>query len=445
MSKEIVVGIHGYQPPRKAFHKEFVDIDTDPTRKDWTQIIDSQCYQPLAEMGLLSLTSHDFVPVLLSELERRASNTVNLIKNAGGENAVGTSYIHPILPDLTNDDKRIVIGAGVQKFQNMYGRKPSVFWPPETAMDMATAEQLADYGYQAFICGPHQIQLREGGDVSNIPVRIQLSRGRSIIAIPFDEQSSKSFAFENKRYADQFAGKYVFPSMDRLLSHQRYQLITWTDMETFGHHDRGGAFFLNYLLKEALPKEGFFPISVNNIDLSSPTEGKLYERSAWSCLHGGLVRWSEGCACTGPDNNWKRNYYEAFRILNQTVGGLVRQGLGSDYLNKMIGQFERGFRNPGPPHTQTEESLIAAKVAALVARTSCATFFADPHTSGHINILFGLVALQHLRDAGLVRDADMVEEEFMQNLSKFNDPKDYSKTGKNMAENLLHQKPLRHK
>jgi hypothetical protein len=58
-------------------------------------------------------------------------------------------------------------------------------------------------------------------------------------------------------------------------------------------------------------------------------------------------------------------------------------------------------------------------------------------TSGRINVLFALVAVQHLRDAGLSRDGDMIEAEFMRDLTSFMDPTDYTKTGRDIAKRLL--------
>src|SRR5690606_37381227 len=142
------------------------------------------CYSKIAASGVLEQVSFDFNGVLIDELQRRDSTTVDIISKYK-DTVIGTPYIHPILPDLSDSDKRIVIGAGVLQHQSDFNTTPTVFWPPETAMDSSTAEILADFGYEAFICAPNQIQLASGEDPSNVLTRISLPSGRSIVAIPY--------------------------------------------------------------------------------------------------------------------------------------------------------------------------------------------------------------------------------------------------------------------
>jgi hypothetical protein len=440
--REIAIGLHFYQPPREAFHHQFAHIKTDPEGKDWTAIIEKQCYAPLIKFGLLDIVSFDINGILIEELRRRHAPSAEAFGQFG-ETAVGTSYIHPLMPDLSLEDKQIVIGAGVIKHQQEFGQSPHIFWPPETAMDLATAEVLKDFGYEAFLCAPEQLRLNNGQNADNQPTRIYLPSGRTIIAIPFDRPISSSLAHEKKFNADNFAHQHILSSYFRQIGNRGdRQMVGWTDAETFGHHWPFGDHFLNHLVTVALPELGFTPISINDVDITNPTDGRLIERSAWSCQHGNLKRWNEGCNCTGPDNRWKAPYYQTFEALNHQIGMLVRDQLGGNYLNKMMHQFSDGYQNPGVAYDREvtpERSLIAANVASLISRTSCATFFENPHTSGLINIVFAFVALQHLKEAGLPSAAETFEADLTHHLGKIIDPTNPKRNGLQIAESLLEQ------
>ncbi len=171
--------------------------------------------------------------------------------------------------------------------------------------------------------------------------------------------------------------------------------------------------------------------------------GRLFDRSAWSCPCGDLARWRRGCGCSnGTDASWKPAYYNLFEWLNRSISSIVLPNLGRHYVQKMITHFERGFVNPGGTHTTPEESLIAAKVDSLTSRTSCGTFFENPHTAGRINIIFGLEAIQHLRDAGLSSQSNQLEAEFMFRLQQIGDPMDYRRTLADVANMMLGQRVI---
>lgn len=169
-------------------------------------------------------------------------------------------------------------------------------------------------------------------------------------------------------------------------------------------------------------------------------QGKLFDRKAWSCLCGDLVRWRQGCGCSGgADASWKPGFYTLFEWLNTSITSIVALKLGRDYVDKMSENFETAFVNPGGSYTTPEQSLMAAKVDALTSRTSCGTFFHEPHTAGRINIVFGLEAIQHLRDAGLLKQADKLETEYMDRLRHIQDPKDYGRTLADVTDMMLNQ------
>lgn len=374
MGREIVVGLHFYQPPREAIHPSISHISTDPEKKNWTAIIEDQCYKPIAEQGILNKASFDIYQSLLIQLEKIDPVTALIYQNSMKENGVGEAFIHPILPDLSRTDKTIVISAGTNRFREITGKDPKIFWPPETAIDTETLEVLAENGYLGFICAPEQIIQADGSASDNKPSRIHLPSGRGLLALPFDREISRRLAFDPKQNADNFVNSYIKPVYER--SPQDRTIIAWTDAETFGHHYKNADKFIKYLLNSSLQGIGMYPVSINSVLTGiKPNEARIVERSAWSCSHGNLVRWNGPCDCGwGQDTSWKKPFSEAMNYLNEEVSKVLLKGLGKKYVEMVSKKFYRSFSNPETINNSVRY-LIAAKISSLVAKTSCATFF----------------------------------------------------------------------
>lgn len=436
MAEIFVFGAHFYDPPRRTYHEMFRHVPTDPQGKNWLVEVYNRAYGPLMRSGVLDRMSYDINQVLLHEM-RRNGLAADGFKIGKADNVIGTSYIHPLLPDLADDDKRIVVGAGYESYRRDFGKNPTIFWAPEAAMDEATARILLEFGYQALVCAPWQIQTADGRPADNRPHRIGLPGARSIIAIPYDRELSQKLAFGDKSNADRFRDEFVRP---KTAEHQ--MLVTWTDGETYGHHAPFADWFLYHFLIHSLPEINVHPTPINQIDFTRMNLpwARLHNRTAWSCHCGDLARWHQGCGCSnGADASWKAGFYDTFKWLNEAITKIVAPALGRNYVAIMRAGFERAFVNPGGRFTRPEESLQAAKVDALTARTSCGTFFHDPHTAGRINIVFGLEAIQHIRDAGMATQADRLEAEFMQRLQRITDPVDRSRTLADLTNMMLSQ------
>ena len=438
MGREIVVGLHFYQPPREATHPTLNKISTDPENKNWTAIIEKQCYEPLALEGILNKVSFDIYQSLLLQLEKINPETASVYQKSMKENGIGEAFIHPILPDLSRTDKSIVISAGVNRFREITGVNPKIFWPPETAIDTETLEVLSDNEYEGFICAPEQINQSDGSNSDNKPTIINLKRGRKIIAYPFDRTISNQLAFDPKKNADSFTESYVKPKNDKTPSNQ--VIIAWTDAETFGHHFQNGDKFLQYLLDSSLPGIGLYPVSINSLhlDRSKLPTGQIIERSAWSCHHGNLIRWNGSCDCAkNQDTSWKQPFMQAMNFINQEVSGILQKEIGPSYESLVSSSF---YENYAHPETVTNpiKALIAAKISSLIAKTSCATFFSSPEVSGKINILYAYQSLLYLMDAGLNEYSSMLKEQFFQKLSNIHYPGN-SESALTTLEKMLRQ------
>jgi len=422
MGREIVVGLHFYQPPREAIHPELQKISTDPEHRNWTAIIEKQCYEPLAEESILKKISFDIYQSLLLQLEKINPDTASVYKSAMKENGIGESFIHPILPDLSRDDKSIVISAGVKRFYDITGKMPKIFWPPETAIDTETLEVLSENGYLGFVCAPEQLNQSDGSASDNKLTQINLSNNRQIIAYPFDRSISNGLAFDGKLNADSFVHMFVKHKLDKISGNQ--SLIAWTDAETFGHHYKNGDKFLKYLLESSLPGIGLYPISINDLTInrSNMPGGTIVERSAWSCPHGNLIRWNGSCDCaTGHDTTWKQPFIKTMDYLNAEVSKIILQELGEKYKDLVSGEFYSLLSQPELINSPVK-ALVSAKISSLIAKTSCATFFSSPEVSGKINLLYAYQSLLYLKDAGLIKTSSEITGSLFEKLENIRYP-----------------------
>ncbi len=417
-----VLGEHFYQPTRKATHVRLLDKPTSFDGTDWNKVIAEQCYVPQTQRGTLEQVSFDFFATIRREMLDIAPNEALKLKEAMKSRGVGDPFLHVLLPDLSYQDKRILIEAGYLAFQKETGVAPTWFWPPETALDNETLQVLGEVGYKGVLCAPEQID-GVGGEVDSRPVEITLPSGLRIIALPFDRPLSSSLAFSKKSNADEYMGQNILPRILRLPVTQ--PLIGWTDGETFGHHAKFADLFLHHLATVSLPTAGVSMLGINEIDQvweqDDYAHGLLRERTAWSCPHGDLVRWHGACPCDGGhDGKWKGSFYDGLHQLNRQVDKIAGGELQGNWRDQLAENFDQAFYFSGSQNS--ENSLLAAKASALGAVISCGTFFDDPQTSGRINVLMAKQALENLSDAGYGQVAQVMESDLLEKLKQAVDP-----------------------
>ncbi len=453
----IVPTVHDYQPKRDPSVAELVGTSTDPEGKSWTPLIARETYRRRALLGLYGQTSFDAYATLRHDLQRYSSvidlpsdapvfgsgSNIDLltwqeINRQLAERGLGDCFLHIILPHLDRRGKRLLIKAGLIQFIKDTGAIPKWFWAPESALDNETLEVLVEMGYQGVLCAPTQVRRFDRLQTDNRPTRVQLPNGKSIVLLPFEGDVSHKLAFNDKSNADRFADDHIMANFERVAAHG---IITFmTDGETFGHHDKGGHLFLDYLLRCALPNRGVTVASINELpDLfqrrgydfaGGQVEGELNENTAWSCPHGKLQRWKGPCDCT-PGGEWKTAYYQLFADFHRAIRDRVTEELGP-HDDVLAENFAAALYNTGIDTTPTM-SLLSAEASSLATRTSCATFFPSPHTSGNMNVLDAVQTLLHLEKAGLVKPARNLRRELETRLAQI---PDNTQSGKSLLETM---------
>ena len=416
---------HFYQPQRRLYHSEFVDFNTDPKGINWTEIINDKCYSQLASKGLFgSELSYDIFGILRMQLQEIDAKTASTIRRGSKDRKIGDPFIHPILPHLNNDDKRIVIGSGLRALEKE-GVHPKVFWAPESALDEKTLEVLIDFGYKAILLDPKQLKQEDGSPSDNKFTRLLLKSGSEIIAIPYDRNVSNKLAFGDLSNADAFTRTHILPSLSTTPSGI---LVTQVDGETFGGHKKFADQFLEYLLKISLGNHDVNQLPINKLlsilEKNKLAKGKLIENSAWSCSHN-LSRWSTGCGCT-ENGSWKNAFYDVHSRLNQKISDIVTESFNGQkglVEELVVENFEDLLKNPGGNSSSPQTNLLSARVDAICSRQSCSTFFESSSTSGWISIGLSLEAIQHLKDAGLTKEGSRLLDYYLSGLRKVADPK----------------------
>jgi alpha-amylase/alpha-mannosidase (GH57 family) len=338
----VCIHAHLYQPPRENAWLEAIEAqDSARPFHDWNERVTAECYWPNAFSRILDgyrrvekivnnyeRISFNVGPTLMSWLEAEAGDVHARIVEAdrasrerfgGHGSAIAQAYNHMILPLANARDRATQVRWGVRDFQRRFGRDPEGFWLPETAVDLATLETLAEHGLKFTILAPRQAaRVRRFGDEAWTDVhgekvdttRAYLQRlpsGRSIALFFYDGPVSRAVAFEGllargEDLAHRLLAIFLDDGDEPRLAHIA------SDGETYGHHHPQGEMALSYALQ--VIEEGDKARLVNYgqwLERFPPAwEVEIAESTSWSCDHG-IERWRSDCGCNaGRDRGWKQ-------------------------------------------------------------------------------------------------------------------------------------------
>jgi hypothetical protein len=330
-----VIHSHCYQPPREDPFTGLVPVEKSAAPfNDWNERITAESYRPLtaardnasgARINLFEWMSFNLAPTLGAWLERYAPSVLDAmiagdkasVGRLGAGNAIATSFNHVILPLASAHERAKEIGWGIEDFQRRFGRDPRGFWCPETAMDDATAQALADAGLTFAIVAPWQVR-DIGGEGQ--PVRWHGQHGKTLMLAPYHGELSGSIGFgDMAQHGERLAGSL------RAIAAQRGIASIATDGETFGHHKRHGEMAVAAAVT-LLNHEGETHLTNFDAIIASRTDwrdGKLVSPSSWSCSHG-IERWRSNCGCgatneSGHNQHWRGPLRNALRWLAEML------------------------------------------------------------------------------------------------------------------------------
>lgn len=455
--------IHGhfYQPPRENPWLEAIELqESAHPYHDWNERINAECYAPNStarildeEKRIVSIVnnyakiSFNFGPTLLSWMEANDPGVYRAILEAdaqsaktysGHGSALAQPYNHMIMPLANARDKYTQAFWGVRDFEHRFGRRPEGMWLPETAVDLATLEVLADLGIKFTILAPNQARrirkvggrnwkdLASGAVDPTMVYSARLPSTKTINVFFYDGPVSRAVAFEGvldngRRFADRLLGAFAedtrpWPELVHIA----------TDGESYGHHHRRGEMALAYALDYIETNELAELINYASYQERHPPThwAEIHENSSWSCVHG-IERWRTNCGCnSGGRPGWTQEWRTPLRaaldwlrdllapLYEEKAKGLLKDpwAARNDYIEVVLKRTEESrakflsqhaTRTLDPAEQTTAWKLLELQRHAMLMYTSCGWFFDE---------LSGIESVQVMQYAG--RAAQLAEELF---------------------------------
>jgi alpha-amylase/alpha-mannosidase (GH57 family) len=428
--------IHGhfYQPPRENPWLQAVEQQESAyPYHDWNERVTAEAYGPNAQARILderdritrivnnyASMSFNFGPSLLGWLEEHSPDTYAAILDAdrssmerfgGHGSAMAQAYHHVIMPLADARDQRTQVIWGKRDFEYRFGRAPEGMWLPETAVDVATLEELAATGIAFTVLAPHQaaavrrIGAAEWTDVSGARIdttrayRCTLPSGRDISLLFYDGPVSRAVAFENLLKNGEILARRV---LELLRDEDRPVLAhIATDGETYGHHHRHGEMALAYAL-HYIETNGLARITNYSefLSVAPPAmEVQIFDNTSWSCAHG-VERWRSDCGChtggmPGWNQRWRGPLRNALDWLRDQIRPMFEEAAGAllsdpwtardDYIDVLLNRTT-GLNPFLARHARVELDqeqrvrvlkLLELQRHAMMMYTSCGWFFND--------------------------------------------------------------------
>jgi len=433
MEKYVCVHGHFYQPPRENPWLEHVELqDSAYPYHDWNARITEECYRQNAASRILSpdrkivdivnnyaSMSFNFGPTLFYWLEAHAPDVYEKILKADKKSrewfsghgcALAQAYNHMILPLSNERDRQTQVIWGIADFKSRFQREPEGMWLPETAVDVASLEVLAEHGIKFTILAPRQAKrtrkmgrrwrdATESNLDTSVPYLCHLPSGRQIALFFYNGLPSNEIAYGGLLHSGEgFAQRLMesFPADDG----QAHLVHVATDGESFGHHHRHGDMALAYCLHH-IHTNHLARITVYGEYLERFPPGhevEIWERSSWSCAHG-VERWKSNCGCAADPalagrQQWRAPLRDALDWLRGKLVGVYEEGMAKFHSdpwqlrNEYIGVInDRSPENVGafvtkatgkelaPDDAVTFLKLLEMQRDAMLMYTSCGWFF----------------------------------------------------------------------
>ena len=394
---------HFYQPPRvDPFTNQIPEEYGADPYGNWTEKIYHECYLPNAAAGNFQKISYNIGATLFEWLDQNHPETVRAIveqeamvfQRSGVSNAMAQSYFHYIMPLASARDKATLVRWGIRDYDAHFGRRPQGMWLPETAVDLASLETLANHGIIFTILAPWQA--KDPALDTTKPWRIKLPGGKDMVVFFYNAFLSGEISFNPtaSQNADDFVRDWFIPQSETLSRPDDQLIVAASDGELYGHHQPFRDKFLSYLLDGAVENKGIqrqFPALWLR---DHPAEGyaEIIENTSWSCHHG-IERWQDVCG-DAPTAIWKKplrqfmdKLAEAIDVIYENrLKDLLRDpwALRDDYVEVLLGSgkidglIQRHASHPlTPGQTSLVKLLVEAQFERLRMFSSDAWFFFD--------------------------------------------------------------------
>ena len=212
---------------------------------------------------------------------------LNSYAEAHNVELIGMGYYHPVFPLIPTEDWADQLISGRQIMEEIFGRAPKGFWPPEMAFSMEMVPALVKAGYEYVVVDGVHVSPEDGQQDIYRPY-LACHDGACITVVPRDRDVSNAqesgldpawFANESRRKLSESPR----PEEPRLLT-------TWSDGENGGwfrqlHEGSGffGHFFAPYMEHVRSGEYPIKPVSISDYLKAHPAEGHAHvQTGAWN-------------------------------------------------------------------------------------------------------------------------------------------------------------------
>ena len=400
--RNFLIIAHAYQPPRNFLRlAEVVNKYGDEVRSSILSGVNErvyqECYKPVfVDSPIPAKMIFSFYGTLREWLkEYHHEEFVKIIKKiqklAQREYYVlCDTYLHPILPLMKELDQDMLVKIGKRSFENDFGFTPKGFWLPELAVSHTTLKVLFKNGFEFVVLRDDQIKNSRSNPMY-VDIKEKDKKLGEMAIIHFNKRISEAVWFDNDTtiFAEKFLQK--FP--------EKSAYMIGTDMELYGHLLSYKDQFLSYVTKKkVLSQSGFGAFDVvEALQKKHRMKTAIRELSSWSCSHG-IKRWTGECLCDTTDRTVIRRIkalYQLSQVYNKTIDErldleypLWRDSFINFFLVVKKALFECGSVNREIDWYRKRKefsilqnkaivNLFKAKLAILIAQTSCFAFFRD--------------------------------------------------------------------
>ncbi len=387
----------------------------------WASIIDEQCYKPNSENGILRDISFNIGPTLIEWFERNDPNTLERMVSADRGQVIAQPYNHRILPLIRyEEDLKTQVRWGKEHFKRYFNRSPRGMWLPEAATDTRTCNALVDEGIEYTLGAWWQGKTEDGGRIDpSDAYNVDLGDGKSICYL-FYHPVSAEIAFNSHigtglRFLDN-ADMALEALIDKTADDPLVLLAY--DGETFGHHHRLADHWAGYFPRAVEKRSGVAMLTPDQyIDyIGAKSKALIEEKSSWSCLCGGLKRWTEGCNCAGGKKDYQSTLLAVLESQEDKVHDLFSTYAGKalrdpwaardDYIHVLIREetFEEMIARHLKRYRTREgisalKGLFEAEYLTQLSFTSCGWFFPEINIQTKNNIRDAYSASKKIRDS----------------------------------------------
>jgi alpha-amylase/alpha-mannosidase (GH57 family) len=363
------LGLHMHQPPGN------LKLLIETNRWEAEQII--RCYERAARFARLfrdvAVLHVGFSGILLEQLRdpriidayRRIVDIPRMLadyREADNIELVGMGYFHPVFPLIPEEDWRDQLQAGRQIMEDLFGRLPRGFWPPEMAFSMNLIPALVKAGYAYVVVDGVHVRPEDGVDDIYRPYQA-CHAGVCITVVPRDRTISN--AQESGLDPSWFVGE----SKARVAASPRPAeprlVTTWSDGENGGwfrqtHEDSGffGHFFAPYM---ELVRSGDFPVA--------PVSISQYLERQPATMHAQV---QAGAWNVGATSGYDFSQWSGTEAQCQAVDSVRRASARQRRLQAQADSLPAALR----------DDLEHARRLVLEGETSCFLFWGDdwiPH------------------------------------------------------------------